>query len=174
MSVSESTIEGHLDTLRKVEVECGETKRADLTEITPPLSLQQGQVIKDAVSSLQQTSNLKFGEVVPHGVRGSNAILSYRLEGLDKPVNGICSDKGLGIILIAFILTQPRSMPVPPGFQVITSEDRSLAILSRPDAVKILDSAKIESIDKPFSERIWAVEPSSRELALAPAYAVTR
>ena len=72
----DATIEGHIDTLRKVEVGCGQTKTEDLAEVPPPLVMKAGQIIKDAVSSLQQTSNLKYGEVTPHGVKNNNALFS--------------------------------------------------------------------------------------------------
>jgi hypothetical protein len=157
VSISSETIEGHVDTLRKVDVDCGETKQADLTEIDPPITLESGRLIKDAISSLQQTSNLKFGEVVPHGVKSNKAVLSYRLEGLDKSASGRCAGKGLGIIVIAFVLTQPSSMALPAGFQVITSADRSLLTLSRPGAVRIDDVSKVDSIDIRSSMTRWTL-----------------
>jgi len=154
---SDTRVEGHIDTLRKVEVGCGETKE-DLTEVAPPLPMTTGQFMKDAVSSLQQTSNLKYGEVVPHGVKDNKAVFSYRLEGLDKPSSGTCGDKGVGVILIAFILSQPKSLPLPAGFQVIASDLQAVSMLRRPGAVRIDDLAKVESIDAPFSLNRWTVE----------------
>jgi len=51
------------------------------------------------------------------------------------------------IVVVAFIVSQPRSLPLPPGFQTITADDQSIAILSRPGTVQISDLAGIQPID---------------------------
>jgi hypothetical protein len=143
---SNPQVTGHVDTLRRVDVSCGEVKES-LAQVAPPLSLKPEQKIVDAVVSLQETSNLKHGEAVGHGVQDQKASIYYRIEGLDKASSGSCPGNGLGVIVVAFIVSQPRSLPLPPGFQTITADDQSIAILSRPGTVQISDLAGIQPID---------------------------
>jgi len=60
MLVDEQSHYKHVDTLRLVQVNCGEVNE-DLTQIPPPFAPQADQKIVDAVASLQSASNLKHG-----------------------------------------------------------------------------------------------------------------
>jgi pimeloyl-ACP methyl ester carboxylesterase len=155
MNANVSLVEGHVDTLRKVEVDCGETKQSAEVEIEPPIKLSPGQAVTQTLASLQQASNLKSAEVLNIGRKGQKAALSYVMVGLDKATDMTCASKGIGIILVAFFLTQPRSMTFPSGFQVVSSSDQTIALLSRPGTVHVENAERIEPIDTPFSPDKW-------------------
>jgi pimeloyl-ACP methyl ester carboxylesterase len=132
------SVVGHVDTLRKVEVDCGEVKE-NVAEIQPPVDLNEGQKVVGVVASLQEASNLKHGEALAHGVKDQTASVYYRLEGLDRGPNGGCAGHGSGIIVTAFILRQPRLSPLPPGFQATSAVDQSLDILRKSGTLRIAD-----------------------------------
>jgi pimeloyl-ACP methyl ester carboxylesterase len=157
---------GHVDTLRMVQVNCGEVKE-ELTQIPPPFTPQTDQKIVDAVASLQSASNLKHGTAEGHGIKDQQASVYYRLEGLDMATGGTCGGQGSGVIAVAFIVNQPRAMALPTGFQAISDSDQALAMLRRPGTILIPTETLrfIPSIaDKsPTSNKAWVLHQEFNE-----------
>lgn len=157
LNADTAMVEGHIDTLRKVEVDCGEVKQDPDVEIAPPIQLVSGQVLTQTLAALQEASNLKSAEVSNLGRKGQKAALSYNMVGLDRSKDTQCASKGIGVILIAFFLSQPQSMPLPNGFQVTTSSDQTIAMLSRPGAVRIENVANVDPIEARSSNNRWVL-----------------
>jgi len=121
---------GTVQTARSVDVDCGQV-RDDTALIPPPIDIKPEQKIVDAVASLQQASNLKEQQVEVKGLDPQqSAKVHYRLVGLDKAADGVCPAKGFGIILVSFIVSQPRNV-VTTGFTPLENDKLFLALASK-------------------------------------------
>jgi pimeloyl-ACP methyl ester carboxylesterase len=150
-SQAEPLVTGVVQTDRSVDVNCGETREATAL-IAPPIGIQPEQRIVDAVASLQEASNLKEEDVEAKGLENSNAKVHYRLVGLDRRPDGGCPTKGYGVILVSFIVNQPRSFQVSNAtFTQVGSGDMFLALSAKSGTISIrrLDSVpKIDAAEK--------------------------
>jgi pimeloyl-ACP methyl ester carboxylesterase len=146
-SPPETTVSGTIQTARSVVVDCGQV-RDDNATIPPPIEIKPQQRVIDAVASLQEASNLKEQLVEAKGLLNQMARIHYRLVGLDRLVSGECPAKGFGIILVTFIVAQPRMM-VTPGFTPITSNDSFVGLSGKSGTLRLLIHERIPSIDSP-------------------------
>jgi pimeloyl-ACP methyl ester carboxylesterase len=140
-----TSVTGTVRTARSVGVDCGQVRDATAA-IPPPIELKPEQTVIEAIASLQEASNLKEQFVESKGLVNQIAKVHYRLVGLDRPPSGECPSQGFGIILVTFIVSQPRSM-ITAGFTPIGGSDLVLALSGRSGTLSILDSTRIPSID---------------------------
>jgi hypothetical protein len=142
---TEPSVTGLIQTARSIDVDCGQV-RDDTTLIPPPIELKPAQKIVDAVASLQQASNLKEQEVEAKGLVSLNAKIHYRLVGLDFGADGSCSAKGHGVILVSFVVNQPRALQTA-AFIPLDHGDVFLDLASKSGTLTIIKGTAIASID---------------------------
>jgi len=137
---------GTVQTARSVEVDCGQV-RDDTALIPPPIDMKPEQKIVDVVASLQQASNLKEQQVEAKGLDPQqSAKVHYHLVGLDKPANGACPAKGFGVILVSFIVSQPKGMATV-GFNPLENDKLFLALASKPGTFGFKNVKDIQPIN---------------------------
>jgi hypothetical protein len=145
------TISGTVQTARSVDVDCGQVRDATAI-IPPPIEIKPQQKIVDAVASLQEASNLKEQQVEAKGLENDMARVHYKLVGLDRPASATCPDKGFGIILVTFILSQPATMTTA-SFTPISGNDVFLALSAKSGTKIIQNRAPFAAIDSTPSPR---------------------
>jgi len=141
---------------RSVEVDCGQVRDATAL-IPPPIEIKPQQKIFDALASLQEASNLKEQRVEANGVVNQMARVHYRLVGLDRPADGSCPVKGYGVILVTFLVTQPKSMRAV-GLTPIKRDSLILSLLGKSGTVSIKNAKNIPAVDSHVGEHV-AINP---------------
>jgi len=141
----DSLTTGTVQTGRTIEVECGKVREATAL-IAPPIEIKPQQKVIDAIASLQEASNLKEQKVEMRGLVNQMAQIHYRLVGPDNPVTGPCPAKGMAVVLVTFVLSQPPSMSTT-GFTPMAKDDVWLGLAARSGSFHIANPASIPSID---------------------------
>jgi hypothetical protein len=136
---------GTVQTGRSIEVNCGQVRDATAL-IPPPIEIKPEQKVIDAIASLQEASNLKEQKVEMKGLLNQMAQVHYRLVGMDNPATGPCPAKGMAVVLVTFVLSQPPTM-ITTGFTPMEKDDVWLGLAARSGSFHIANPASIPSID---------------------------
>jgi hypothetical protein len=141
----DSIATGTIQTARSVEVDCGQVREATAL-IPPPIEMKPQQKVIDAIASLQEASNLKEQKVEVTRLINQMAQVHYRLIGLDSPVNGSCPAKGMAVILVTFVVSQPSTMTTA-GFTPMDKDDVWLGFAAKSGLIHIANPVSIPSIE---------------------------